>query len=1120
MMLKNLVFDRAILIVCTIFVLATTPAVLARITAYNNYDTATSPWYYTIEPLYEYNEQLGSGGSFVHNPTGNGYGYPAGNSAFGGCVETNPPMVVYHVNYGETTVITGDEGTIEVWFAPPWNGENQGGNHPNGTYGGDIFIFGPSEWSGPFNVFFFDNGVGSSPGYQIFLYWADGVQTFTIENWSQGNTMDWTLGSWHHICVSWDTSTIMLGLDGNVVGEVARTDPGALPDQVAGYFFGRNTAGGPTNCADGWFDDLTISNHPKYTTAAGGYIMPTNPQMADPIYLAYAPEPNDLAINISKYTDLKWQGGLDVVTHKVYLDSVENNVENRLGTPVIVNEPDSNCMPPISLALGQTYYWVVDEVDSSAVTRQGNLWQFTVETGNAVKPSPYNDQMDVYRDTNLSWQLAPSTVTNMIYFDSNENLVQNRSVTPVIVSAPDCNCPVSYEYLESNTVYYWAVDSVDDIATTHSGDIWKFTTERKAKPPLMGDLGKDCKVDFKDIAIYINQYLEDISPWDLLCAELNNKKVVDNRDYAMLANNFAESDIPLGFKVLGTIVPPEYDPPTIPGGFIEQDPDTYTGYYRPTAEETARGYLVYVKNYLDYIYPVTTPQHTEITNQLTAFSAPGEYEPVTFTIFSISDLNDVSITVSDLTGPADSSIESRNIDVRSVRCWPRRVWENPPVNKYIISPWFLEKRDPLDIDSGMSKRFWITLWIPADTVAGTYNGTVTINALKGGVPSNYVLDIELDVLGIELMTPPTLHGMYYHMVDMATPEPHPAYSDEYLYKEVMNMREHGMNNIFVMVFPDITSSIQGPNVVFDLDPVDSFIEDYHDAGFRDVIWNTNINSFLPTWSGGIGAGSYSANVKGFHDQLVANGWSRPVASTMDETDATGNHDITNQFLSQLKSAVPEMKTYTTIVYPENSELFEPYLDIRAFSSYADGTLSEPTKAAQKELWMYSGPGEKGSKANRFYRGFWANAIELDGVQAWVYFLLYEYDKLFNDLGGGASGGPNHRGWVLPAPDGPLPCPEWECAREGIEDGKYIYTLETLIKQANDSGDPTLITLAANAQSYLDSVFAGIDTSPAADLSVFPCTREANLKSLDFHDDARVAMAAHIQAISDALAALP
>lgn len=727
---------------------------------------------------------------------------------------------------------------------------------------------------------------------------------------------------------------------------------------------------------------------------------------------AHTPDPTDKEVSVSLGTDLDWEPGVDVVTHKVYFDSSETNVADRLVAPVIINEPDSNCMPPITLQLGETYYWAVDEVNATNVTYPGEVWEFTAEAGDAEKSIPY----------------------------------------------------------------------------------------------LIGDLNRDYKVNFKDVGIFASQYLEDISPDAFLSAELDNEGFVDGKDYTLMASNYSQSDIPLGFKVLGTIVPPVYDPPPL-YGFTEQTPsDIYSGYLRPTPAQLAKGYVTYTRHYIEKIHPGATPAGSDVTDQLTAFSAPGEYEPVTFSIFTFpgENLTDVSVSVSDLTGPAGSIIESKNIDVRSVRCWPRIVSGQ---SKYEMIPWFLEKRDLLNIAEEASKRYWITVWVHADATAGTYNGTVTVDVASH---DNSTLSLALEVPDIQLMTPPTQHGMYYHIINnQLYTGAGDYYPDEYYYQEVMNMKEHGMKTVWIFnpVFDGYING--GGDVVYNLDPIAPFVDDCHLAGFDPLIWNMTIGSIIS------GPGSFGECIRGFMDSYLARGWIQPILSHHDEADARGPGNILacQNYLAASKQYVPEAKTYTTIVWPANSELFEPDLDIRTFSSWTDSTVIAPTRAAGRELWMYTGA-DRGTEINRLNRGFFAAKMTLDGLLDWVYFGYPPVlDNPFDNLAAG-----NVRGSVLPGLGGPLPTRSWEGTREGVEDEKYVFTLEQLIAQANASGDPGAITLAASAQTYLDSLYAQIWIDPIG--GQFPVSYASTLLDVDFYDNARVGMAGHIEAISNAIALLP
>jgi hypothetical protein len=577
--------------------------------------------------------------------------------------------------------------------------------------------------------------------------------------------------------------------------------------------------------------------------------------------------------------------------------------------------------------------------------------------------------------------------------------------------------------------------------------------------------------------------------------------------------SYSADDRPAGFKVLGTAVPEEYmSPPTY--GLTEQAPETHTNAYKASAKEKTRGYVIYNKNYLESVYPRTTPQSTEVTDKLSIFSAAGEYEPITFTIFAFKKMTDVSVTVSDLKGPAGSVIKASNVDVRSVRCWPRRIWHQR--GEYIQAPWFLEKRPKIDINMGSSKRYWMTVWVPKGTAPGVYKGSVKV---KVGNCDDYDLSLNVDVLDIKLMTPPTKQCIYYHMQDELNPVQYQPYSDlGYYYKDAVNMKEHGLNGIFMMIPVEFSGHMEGDKAVFDLDPLAPFIGPCMDVGLDTIIFNMTLSQILPSGTGP--SKNYGVNIRGFVDSYLARGWKMPILSYGDEADAG---DTWPRYLNEMKiskSYVPEAKTYTTVVYPWNADKFEPYLDIRAHA-LPDLRVISPARVAGRELWQYSGAHED-AKQGRFYRGVWGSMLGLDGMLDWLYFLLYDKDAYFDDLGGGGpSGGPNHRGYVVPTPDGPLPSPAWEGLREGTEDGKYLYTLKELIVKGNNSGNPEIHALASKAQTYIFSIYDQVNDIPEYVLNAtFPHrVVSATITDIKFFDDFRYASAQYIIKLQKKLAGL-
>jgi hypothetical protein len=66
--------------------------------------------------------------------------------------------------------------------------------------------------------------------------------------------------------------------------------------------------------------------------------------------------------------------------------------------------------------------------------------------------------------------------------------------------------------------------------------------------------------------------------------------------------------------------------------------------------------------------------------------------------------------------------------------------------------------------------------------------------------------------------------------------------------------------------------------------------------------------------------------------------------------------------------------------------------------------------------------------------------------------------------------------AYPGTDGPMPTPEYEAMREGIEDGRYAYVLKTRIQSALNSSDAGLRGLAAQAEAAYQAMLSTIDSA--------------------------------------------
>jgi hypothetical protein len=99
----------------------------------------------------------------------------------------------------------------------------------------------------------------------------------------------------------------------------------------------------------------------------------------DPNVASY-PNPSNRATNIPIEKVLSWIKGTAADSHNVYLGTSFNDV-NTSTTPTATTT-NTNYTPPVYLLYDQTYYWRVDEVNSTppATTWRGPVWSFTTHT--------------------------------------------------------------------------------------------------------------------------------------------------------------------------------------------------------------------------------------------------------------------------------------------------------------------------------------------------------------------------------------------------------------------------------------------------------------------------------------------------------------------------------------------------------------------------------------------------------------------------------------------------------------------------------------------------------------------------------------------------------------------
>jgi len=93
---------------------------------------------------------------------------------------------------------------------------------------------------------------------------------------------------------------------------------------------------------------------------------------------ARGPEPAHEATGVDVDAALRWEAGREATRHELYVSTSKNAVA---GGTALVDVVTQSYFPLVSLELGQTYYWRVDEVNLAMAPSawKGNVWSFTTQ---------------------------------------------------------------------------------------------------------------------------------------------------------------------------------------------------------------------------------------------------------------------------------------------------------------------------------------------------------------------------------------------------------------------------------------------------------------------------------------------------------------------------------------------------------------------------------------------------------------------------------------------------------------------------------------------------------------------------------------------------------------------
>ena len=137
------------------------------------------------------------------------------------------------------------------------------------------------------------------------------------------------------------------------------------------------------------------------------------------------------------------------------------------------------------------------------------------DLGCAWGPNPSYMSKNIEPNAILSWSSGDYTQDangHIIYLGTDFNDVNDANTSSTTCKGVQSNTVYNPGGLTYGTTYYWRVDEVNDV-NIWKGNIWTFSTKAAPTAPCpVGDLDGDCEVDYNDLYIFAEQWLNPSIP--------------------------------------------------------------------------------------------------------------------------------------------------------------------------------------------------------------------------------------------------------------------------------------------------------------------------------------------------------------------------------------------------------------------------------------------------------------------------------------------------------------------------------------------------------------------------------------------------------------------------------
>jgi hypothetical protein len=498
-----------------------------------------------------------------------------------------------------------------------------------------------------------------------------------------------------------------------------------------------------------------------------------------------------------------------------------------------------------------------------------------------------------------------------------------------------------------------------------------------------------------------------------------------------------------------------------------------------TPADRRRGYLLFIPRIEENVYFSAMPREDELRSSMEAFASRGERRSLTAAVRPLKDLGTGKLEVSDLRGEA-GVIPASQITVSVVRHLPTRSLGSL---MYRVTPRYLVEASEVELPKDLTRQIWLTVRVPKEAAAGEYQGKLTIRLASQAVE----VPIRLRVLPFSLEEADFLCGFWGIEPDV------PVQGEEYdaVQRGVFAMfRERGLTSFTGGPGIEFKGLDESGEPVMDFAAADKFVAEARAAGFGREFNNyggfvvRGLYDIYDYTKGETGAAlEQKYNLP--YEEIARRVWAAvekhsqeqnwlPFSYTMcDETRVAEKAQEQLDLMEVFNRVSPWLRTaggYSVSWEPTADPLelalqgFFRTLDVSIVNNH-DELLMEKARELGKDVYIYN----QGRTRYSFGLYQWSERAKgVKGRYEWISFIRHGYEYFDLD---GREPDPS---MVFFSSEGLRPSLMLEQCGEGMNDFRYLQTLERWAQVGEQSDAEEARKLAAEARAFLRETAAGIE----------------------------------------------